>query len=696
MLKKFQSGSCRSAVDVIKVVKRRRHRSRLVTFDIFDTLLTRTIIPPDRTKIPAARSIAKMLMSMGRPTSVRAVLDARDSTERMLRKKSKEAGWDGEIHIRGWARAWLGAFFDAETADSYVDRVVQTELDEELKVCIPVYGMRKAVESCREFGLKVGFISDMYLGEREICRILAGCGFEDCYDFLYVSSERKRAKHSGRLYHLMLKETKCDPNRWIHFGDREHSDVMRAQEAGAKAYHFMPTEHELLIDRVERLQRLSEVHPQWNGGDLVSAQQAFFRKGDRENLSYAVGFWILGPLLTNYIHQVIDRVDDENIQLILFPARDGFVLREIYLKLAPVAALRGKVPSEYIFLNRQIAFPASLKQIGTREIGIAMRSQYQSLRHILNRFGLDPEELKETARDCGIVDLDARVWGWFVNPHFSKFLRHPVFLSRLQERRLESRCLIFDYLGQVGFWEQDSVALVDVGWSGTTQESLQIAFEEHERWPKLFGFYMALRDTRWLVRSERTKFEGIFFERPFQEIGRAPVFRFCELFELATRAPHLTAIGLVRDEESGKVIPVLKDEESEAGKLEMCDVAHITSMQAGIFDFADVYAAQVPFMATPAKDLAPGIVSRLDRFLRLPSRDEARVFSDFHHMEDFASEAVAFTPETPSFPMSVRALREWWSRLEKSPWSEGLVGSTPFPGIVYLWNLRRLLREADY
>ncbi len=576
---------CLNPEGVVSVVRTLRDEIDMVTFDIFDTLVKRRIWPPDRTKIPAARAIQRILDSRGRRLSIEEILDGRARTEKALREISRKAGNDGEIHIRDWTYAYLTDLAGPEIASAYVDEVIDAELRGELSVCIPVDGMPEALRDCRELGKKTALISDMYLGESEIRAIVESCGYKDLFDNLYVSSEHKQAKHSGRLFRLMLNSAGCSPKRWAHFGDREHSDVLMPEKEGGRGFHFWPKQHDGFVDRVNRLARLAQIHPQWLGSDLMVCLQDNCKESDDKDLPYQIGFWVVGPVIANFIHQVIETVEEQEIQVIFFPARDGFVLREVYLKLAPIVGLRGTVPSEYVFLNRQTVFGSSLDQLGPREFRKGFIAHQRTLRTLLGRFGLSPEDFEESAQECGIPSLDAPIRRWFDDPPFFRFVRHPKFVRRLRERNEEIRGLLYDYLTQLGFWSAGSVALVDVGWSATVQETLTLAFKDHQSWPFLLGLYIGLSDRRWLQDTGKSQYRGLLMERPNDPIGKAPFLRYREIFELATRGPHPTSTALGRDPQTGRVIPVFRSTESEAYQLENRDKVLVTGMQAGIFRF---------------------------------------------------------------------------------------------------------------
>ncbi len=679
----------RSAQDVIAVIQSLSRSVDLVTFDVFDTLIGRAIMPPDRTKVPAARTVARFLKAHGVHVTVQEALDARNRTERRLREETAQEGHDREIVITDVFRAWLAEYVGPEDAERGARIALEAELAGEESVCRAMPGMPQALSEAKKLGKRVACMSDMYLTCSHVRSLLDRCGYQGLYDACYLSSEVKRSKHSGRMYDYVREAENVSPARWLHFGDHPVADVQRPKKRGIRAYRFWPREHDRRVDRACRLAKLAQAHEDWLGADLTDTFDGDGASPFPGDVRYEVGFRIVGPVLANFVHQVLERIKREDISLALFPAREGFVLKSIFDRLKPVVLPDRDVRSEYAFLTRKAIYSASIDHIGVREIRIGLWSLEPTIRTLLKRFNLTPDDFGDVARECRIKSIDYHVGDPFRDHEFLQFVRHPKVLDAVREKQRETKRILEKYIDQLGFWDADRAALVDVGWRGTVQDAMTWAFLGHPDWPRLFGYYLAFIGDRPFVRNAVSSYEGLIFHLNLDPEGRAPITRYVEIFELATRAPHPTTLELREDPDTGEVVPVFQDTDNPNYQRERADRDLLTAFQAGIFDSVDAYARLIPFQTADAAEYARIAVQRLDRFLRLPRAEEGRAFARFYHSEDFGNDIIMQDPDERPRPGRTRSLSQWMGVMDRSLWPEGLVASYGVPGLVELGNLWR-------
>ncbi len=95
----------------------------------------------------------------------------------------------------------------------------------------------------------------------------------------------------------------------------------------------------------------------------------------------------------------------------------------------------------------------------------------QSPEAMLSSLGLDGSEFVPTLRRSGLA-FDEEIFEPWKDDRVLAFLRDPDFAEKATGARDESRSLLSRYLEQKGYAESERVALVDVGWRGTIQDSL--------------------------------------------------------------------------------------------------------------------------------------------------------------------------------------------------------------------------------
>ncbi|MFC1882014.1 HAD family hydrolase [Thermodesulfobacteriota bacterium] len=684
--------------DILEFVEKQGPAIKCVSFDVFDTLMHRKIAPPDQVMVPAARSVVELLQSYGIKESLIDCMRVRRNATSCLQNEALRADYDPECNIREIIIAWLQHYLPAETANENWKPVLRIELEAEKSVCMPLPGIKEIVLKIKQSGKRIIYVSDMYLGLQEISEILDAAGFDDIFDAGYVSADIKFNKKSGRLFDYVLKQERLIPAEICHIGDNLRSDCLVPAKLGIPAFHFRDIDFENWAVRHRKLKKLSRMNPSWEGArwvEMVPPDPGALQLANVD-FSYGIGYFVLGPVLVNFIHQVIDRITRDHSELVLFPAREGFILREIYEKLANQLEIDALPPCEYIFLSRQSTFLASVNVVGEREIVRGLQTQ-PTLRKLLKKLSLEPSQFEILAKECGFNGLDDRIDRPGSDNRLDGFLSNAEFQRVLSTEREILRSLLYDYLKQFNFWDYSNIAFVDVGWTGTIQESLALAFADKSEWPLINGYYLGLLDRSKARRhdTKKSNFSGIFYDYRYSE-NRTGIDRFTELLENATRAPHATTIGYKRGN-NGKVLPILSATSTASYNAEQLDRYLVASLQAGILDYAETYSQMLIFQTKPPEANQEFIVRLLDRLIRYPTKNEAQILKDFVYTNDFGG--FFFMPGT-SQPLAtagnVTPERNPSDRKYYFVWPEGFYATTRIPGLTTLFNIYRSLFKQTF
>lgn len=189
----------------------------IVSFDIFDTLLYRTVNKPaDVFGLMEAWAIEMY--------GLESFPDKRIAAEQRAREQSIEE----EITFENiYAVFGMG---DKEAA-----ALMEYEKRTELSVLRRDEKMADLLQYCIVHGKKVLIISDMYHSEKFLSEALRQTGISG-YSSLYVSSKEKCTKNSGNLYrHVMEKERITCIKSWLHIGDNYRSDYLVPRTLGIHA-----------------------------------------------------------------------------------------------------------------------------------------------------------------------------------------------------------------------------------------------------------------------------------------------------------------------------------------------------------------------------------------------------------------------------------------------------------------------------
>lgn len=230
--------------DLKKLVASEKYK--IISFDIFDTLLLRpSIYPTDILKLAGHRANASEFY-----------LNIRKNSEQLAR--SDMSVLDEEIT---YDSIYEEMFEKYSFLKSAIEELKAAELDCELKYLSPRKSMKEVYECAKKAGKIVIITSDMYLPKEFTEKVLLNCGYIN-YNKLYLSSEYNLTKSSGHLYDQIILDFRSvidSPSEIVHIGDNENSDVNVPQKLGITAVHIKRVEAMLHKDnKFKRLEMASE------------------------------------------------------------------------------------------------------------------------------------------------------------------------------------------------------------------------------------------------------------------------------------------------------------------------------------------------------------------------------------------------------------------------------------------------------
>lgn len=189
-------------------------RHMTVCFDIFDTLIERTVDNPSDIFLLAGKKV------LGDGDVTRFAL-ARSLAEKNARSKSLT----GEVSLNDIYEQLPCAYQDKK-----ID-LKNAELQAEIENCIAKKSMQDIYYYALKKNKKIYLISDMYLSSEVIVKILSQCritGFEK----LYVSNECGCNKVTGELFKHVMARNALDRSRTLHIGDSIKADFIGAYKSG--------------------------------------------------------------------------------------------------------------------------------------------------------------------------------------------------------------------------------------------------------------------------------------------------------------------------------------------------------------------------------------------------------------------------------------------------------------------------------
>ena len=205
-----------------------------------------------------------------------------------------------------------------------------------------------------------------------------------------------------------------------------------------------------------------------------SARQAVAAPSPREEALRDVAASVAAPLLAGFVLWVLQRAQDADLKRLYFVSRDGQILLELARRLSP--RLERSCELRYLYASRQAWWvPAASAAISHQLEPLVTETGHVSIRSILGRLSVEPEEIGEGLEELGFRESD---WSHDLSPRARQEMRaiiHDGVLRQIIERSTApKRALLMRYLKQEGLLDGEDWALVDLGWRGTLQKALGV------------------------------------------------------------------------------------------------------------------------------------------------------------------------------------------------------------------------------
>lgn len=479
--------------------------AKAVSFDFFDTLYVRNINNPEHVFDLVGHQF-------GIPNFT--VLRKAAQTQAFIRMHADKKN---EITLQG--------IYDCMQVDgASVDTLRQYEYALELALVQPNPELFALFKSLIASGKNVVVTSDMYFSEDFFRAALAP--YDLAHLPLFISADRDATKRdSGALYDIVAAELGVRHRDILHIGDNPVSDVERARGKGVVAFHYVAAKLPEVDANIPSL-----VASVVSGLSRCSIDAAAL--DSHEEFGYRYG----GPAVYGYLEWISEKSSRDQIDCVFFLSRDGYVL-ERASRLLPHIPL----PRHAYFHGSRIAFTLAAIDDQNFEQFIPFLlsgSNGLSPSELLERIGVEspsPEAMKQLGLGSEvIVSVD-------LHPRLASFLNACKW--RILKVCKENRRGLYQSIAALGLAPDAKIALVDVGWSGTTQEAFSLWAERYTDFD-VRGYYFCLSDRPERVeRNAKHRMSALFSSEDCSREMISGLYDNRVLMELIFSAPHNTVIG---------------------------------------------------------------------------------------------------------------------------------------------------------
>ena len=417
----------------------------VVSFDVFDTLLFRSVAEPKD---------AFLLLEQQNRTFDFALLRARAESEVRSELEVRIGSRDANIYE-------IYEYIERETGIQ-AKKLIEDEFSLEKKLCFANEYMKTIFEILKEQGKEIILISDMYYPEKMLRELLSTCGYEG-YSKLYVSCDYRMSKRKGNLYKKVQNDFGIETTI-CHVGDNKEVDIVVAAKEGLFTTYYRNVN---AIGRGNRPKDMSPLIKSFYSGIVnswIHGTEKLYSPQYEYGFIYG-GIYILGYV--NWIHQYVQK---NNIEKVLFLARDSDILKDVY------DLLYTDIPSEYLYWGRLPSFKYMLEE---------------------DRYGFLKRNIQDRVNRKSKITIDTLLSlldVLFLEEHLPKYnlkmhdlltkenapLVKALFMNYMSE--IESHYQIESMMAkeyvQYVIGDAKNICIVDIGWKGTEPLCLKRLIKE--------------------------------------------------------------------------------------------------------------------------------------------------------------------------------------------------------------------------
>lgn len=633
-------------------------RTRLITFDVFETLIVRAHSPHEA----VFHETGKLGILGGHVRcSAYAFAAARAAAEKKAARLYKAAMTFEHIYAELTAMLTLSEFER--------QAIASLELEVERSLMRPVPAANALVEDARRKCLRAVFVSDMYLPAEFIQSLLQANDLWRDGDSLYVSHVFQCTKASGRLFHVVADGENVPLQAITHFGNHARVDVAGAERAGAVGKLLdagNPNRYERALQ--ERRFATDGLGAAFAGASRLSRLK---HEGKHSRAVIEVAAGVIAPVLTAYVIWILRQALSLDVKRLYFVSRDGEILvpiaRKLAHKLGHDLEIRYLYGSRLVW-NRAVSSPSLNPHVWRSLMSFSSKGYSNSV--LFERIGLPVAAKRRVlARVAGINDAWAQTEDRAV---LLEAIRIADETRELEAARLQNKRCVVDYLRQEGLFDESRKAFVDVGWRGT-QHDVLLELQSEEGAPLSSGFFIGLEEstTRWdALRS------AFYFDSRPAPVGRSQPSvssAYQPLFELFCSGSTGTLLNY-RYDESGNVHPVF---DAEGGRK--VREWGLYTVQETVWSFAEALEID-KISAMGSTDITPLADVVLDLFCRHPTRQEAEAWGNFPWEYGQGSQQIVSDFAPPLGKLKRKGFKRGYS----TQWLEGSwVRSAPAEQVLF-------------
>ena len=533
-------------------------RESLYSFDVFDTLLTRTVAKPEKIYLLMQNVIKDSKEYENYPAYLKDNFSSLRQGAEMYARENKRFLCDEQEVV--FDDIYEVLKLNHNLSEEQVANLKNLEIKTELKNLKPIYKNIEIVKKLLSEGKRVVLISDMYHSSEMIRKFLVSADSIFQGIPIYVSSEYKKGKYTSELYKKVREIENADYSKWVHYGDNKVSDNKKAKNLGIKAIlvkqeEMTPYEkygYELLSDDIST--------------NLVIGCTKYVRLISKDKSeSYKLGCSCAGPIFYNYGKWLVQKALSMGIETLCFIARDGYILKEIVDII--ISKNNINLKTQYIYGSRIAWRIPTEKNIDKfLEYNLWEYRDKLSINFIADRLKISPENL---TKYVNVTNFDKVLTNEKLSKLKSAILNDSDIKNKIIAENKNKAEMVLKYMQQT-LPKNGSFAFVDLNGSGRTSDFVVDLVKDYYKKPIYTFFFHTELNTIQTDESKKISFYATVKYRHF-------------LVELLCRCLDGQTLGY--EERDGKIVPILEKIDNSY----MINWGYYSYLQ-GVKDFVSLFA----------------------------------------------------------------------------------------------------------
>ena len=570
----------------------------ILSLDCFDTLIWRNVNMP--VDVFHDLGIADCTMEL-------RVLAEKRARKALILDKNKNDVTINEIYEKMFR----------ETDETQIEQCIEKELLAEIRHCFAFRPITSLIEQAKIRGLKVIIVSDTYLPEpllRRLIKEAAGQDVVDKIDRIFCSCEYGRGK-AGGLFTPVLADLGVSPGKILHLGDNLEADFTAPNKLGIHGIHFEQFDDET-SERL-RLEAIAATILEKDTRKIAPSLQphrAQISLRQESDATFQFGHDVLGPILqgfSRWIAEESDAIEATSGQKpkLLFLLRDGYLPAKAFTAAYPEYAdqvamveLSRFTANAASFTNKE-AIQSFLMSEATGNKKDAYSSQRQAAycRQLLF-FGSEIPKLS------GIKQPEA----------FIREILKPKNVKKIVARSRKFRAGLVAHLKKNGVETGDNVVFVDLGYNGSVQNVIAPVLESAMNL-EISGRYLLLRE---LMITDLDK-KGLIDIRHYDNSGLNALCESIAVLEQLCTQSNGSVLGYSESGEPKRDTADIKGKQNEErDHAQAACLTYIAQLGSGWATTPQSWDSDC------ARQMTAACLSRL---LFLPVHREIGIFENFNH-----------------------------------------------------------------